>query len=211
MGRRELSDCATCGAGIAIVGGQESVCKREGGAHKELYPLRRRRGCKRDEGFLVIYVWIQKLQNIQCAQDCVTKPNLVETEIYMDPPSFCSHTYNTHIYSDSLIYDWQKLFFRFKGAWREIFDFKFFSWFNSHGPLSIPLGPLQICMKICGDINNFVFIPAIKDTDNSPVKMTLGINNRRCRCYRGINYCRCRWHQLLRLVPDSYRLHDTGD
>ncbi len=39
-----------------------------------------------------------------------------------------------------------------KGQCHEIFDFRFFHESVSPNPLSIPLGPFQICSKICGNI-----------------------------------------------------------
>jgi hypothetical protein len=34
------------------------------------------------------------------------------------------------------------------------------------GALSFPMGPFRIFMKICGDINNFIFIIRVNDTSD---------------------------------------------
>ncbi len=85
--------------------GDKRAFVKEGGAHKELYPLRR--GCKRDEGFLVMYVLIQNCEISNVRR--IVPPNLVVAKIYMDHLPSVPILY-------ILIYDWQKPFFRFKGA-----------------------------------------------------------------------------------------------
>ncbi len=53
------------------------------------------------------------------------------------------------------------LYVLLKGACHEIFDFSFFSWISFPRPLSIPLGPLRIFLKISGNIR----LPAIDTVD----------------------------------------------
>ncbi len=97
-----------------------------------------------------------------------------------------------------------------KGSLIEDFRLQDFHESVSPVPVSIPLRPFKICMKICRDISNFVFIPGINDTGN---KMFIGVNGISdklppCRCLPAINiagvFDTC-------LVLDSHQFHDTGD
>ncbi len=51
-----------------------------------------------------------------------------------------------------------------KGVWHEILSFKFFYKSVSPGPLSVPLGPFGMFLKIRGDIRESMFISGVDNT-----------------------------------------------
>jgi hypothetical protein len=71
-----------------------------------------------------------------------------------------------------------------KGVWHEIFDFNFFSHeFVSPGPLSIPLGPFQLFLKIRRGNHEWMFISSVNDTGD---KLFGGVNDTADRFISGV-------------------------
>ncbi len=71
-----------------------------------------------------------------------------------------------------------------KGAWHEIFDFRFFSWISVPKAPKYSIGAVLNFFEIRGDIREWIFIAGVNDTGD---KLFSGVNDTGEKFIAGVN------------------------